>query len=120
MELALNAAPAHLRDGAAVWVLDSTGYVKARDGRYFLRRGDEVCIFAEHPAEEMPDDLAPLVRTTSLADLIAPRDDYFAHSDLSAYSVFEEALYHGRRAAAAIVRQRRSASALRQTSRRIA
>src|SRR3981081_3249589 len=47
IELALNAAPAHLRDGAAVWVLDSTGYVKAREGRNAFscivsRRGGDV------------------------------------------------------------------------------
>ena len=32
----------------------------------------------------------------------------FAHADLAAYSVFEEALYHGRRAAAAALRQGRA------------
>ena len=32
IELALNAAPKHLRDGATVLVFDSTGYVKAREG----------------------------------------------------------------------------------------
>jgi hypothetical protein len=32
IELALNAAPKHLCDGAAVLVLDSGGYVKAREG----------------------------------------------------------------------------------------
>src|SRR2546428_570933 len=32
IELALNAAPKHVRDGAAVLVLDSTGYVQAREG----------------------------------------------------------------------------------------
>ena len=33
IELALNAAPRHLRDGAMVLVLESTGEVKAREGR---------------------------------------------------------------------------------------
>src|SRR5258708_7707241 len=32
IELALNAAPKHLRDGATVLVLESTGYVRAREG----------------------------------------------------------------------------------------
>jgi hypothetical protein len=37
---------------------------------------------------------------------------HFAHADLSGYSVFEEALYHGRRAAADVARrQRRGAGA---------
>jgi hypothetical protein len=32
IEMALSAAPAHLRDGAAVYVLQRGGYVKAREG----------------------------------------------------------------------------------------
>src|SRR5271163_3224361 len=32
IELALNSAPKHLRDGATVLVLESTGYVKAKEG----------------------------------------------------------------------------------------
>ena len=32
IELALSAAPKHLRDDAAVWVLEKTGYVKATSG----------------------------------------------------------------------------------------
>jgi hypothetical protein len=32
IELALNGAPKHLRDGATVLVLESTGYVKAKEG----------------------------------------------------------------------------------------
>jgi predicted NAD/FAD-dependent oxidoreductase len=36
------------------------------------------------------------------ASAAASRRIHFAHSDLSAYSVFEEALYHGRRAAVAV------------------
>jgi hypothetical protein len=66
IELALNAAPAHLRDGAAVWVLDSTGYVKARDGRNAFscivsRRGGDlfpVCWDAEGSKALMPIDIA--------------------------------------------------------------
>ena len=66
IELALNAAPPHLRDGAAVWVLDSTGYVKARDGRNAFscivsrRSGDlfPVCWDAEGAAALMPIDIA--------------------------------------------------------------
>jgi hypothetical protein len=47
IELALNAAPKHLRDGAAVLVLDASGYVKAREGTNAFtclvsRRGGDV------------------------------------------------------------------------------
>ena len=66
IELALNAAPPHLRDGATVWVLDSTGYVKARDGRNAFscivsRRGGDlfpVCWDAEGAKALMPIDIA--------------------------------------------------------------
>src|SRR3954462_461706 len=66
IELALNAAPPHLRDGAAVWVFESTGYVKARDGRNAFscivsRRGGDlfpVCWDAEGASALMPIDLA--------------------------------------------------------------
>jgi hypothetical protein len=65
IELALNAAPSHLRDGAAVWVFDSTGYVKARDGRNAFscivsRRGGDlfpVCWDAEGAQALMPIDI---------------------------------------------------------------
>lgn len=47
MELALNAAPPHLRDGASVLVFERAGYVKVRDGRngftcIVSRRGGDV------------------------------------------------------------------------------
>jgi len=32
IELALSAAPTHLRDGATVWVLDKSGYAIAKKG----------------------------------------------------------------------------------------
>jgi hypothetical protein len=32
IEVALSAAPKHLRDGAAVWVLETSGYTKVKDG----------------------------------------------------------------------------------------
>src|SRR4051812_45677252 len=65
IELALNAAPPHLRAGAAVWVFDSTGYVKARDGRNAFscivsrRSGDlfPVCWDAEGASALMPIDI---------------------------------------------------------------
>src|SRR3954468_23836554 len=65
IELALNAAPAHLRDGAAVWVLDHAGYVKARDGHNAFscivsrRSGDffPVCWDAEGASALMPIDV---------------------------------------------------------------
>src|SRR3954463_6194029 len=66
IELALNAAPPHLRDGAAVWVLDRAGYVKTRDGRNAFscivsRRGGDlfpVCWDAEGASALMPIDIA--------------------------------------------------------------
>ena len=66
IELALNAAPPHLRDGAAVWVLDHAGYVKARDGRNAFtcivsRRGGDlfpVCWDAEGARALMPIDIS--------------------------------------------------------------
>jgi len=65
IELALSAAPAHLREGAAVWVFDSTGYVKTRDGRNAFscivsRRGGDlfpVCWDAEGASALMPIDI---------------------------------------------------------------
>ena len=50
---------------------------------------------------------APGVRSsTALAALAAPqRRVHFAHADLSAYSVFEEALYHGTRAGREVAAQ---------------
>ena len=52
---------------------------------------------------------APGVRSsTALAALAAPqRRVHFAHADLSAYSVFEEALFHGTRAGRAVAAQTR-------------
>lgn len=64
IELALNAAPKHLRDGAAVLVLESTGYVKARAGSNAFtclvsRRGGDVfpvCWDAEGARSLLPID----------------------------------------------------------------
>lgn len=65
IELALNAAPKHLRDGATVLVLDATGYVKAREGTNAFtcvvsRRGGDVfpvCWDAEGAKALLPIDL---------------------------------------------------------------
>jgi hypothetical protein len=65
IELALNAAPKHLREGATVLVLDSTGYVKAREGSnaftcFVSRRGGDmfpVCWDAEGTRSLVPIDL---------------------------------------------------------------
>jgi hypothetical protein len=65
IELALNAAPKHLRDGAAVLVLDAAGYVKARDGSNAFtclvsRRGGDVfpvCWDGEGVKSLLPIDL---------------------------------------------------------------
>jgi hypothetical protein len=65
IELALNAAPKHLRDGAAVLVLESTGYVRAREGTNAFtcvvsRRGGDVfpvCWDAEGARALLPIDL---------------------------------------------------------------
>jgi len=65
IELALNAAPKHLRDGATVLVFESTGYVKAREGTNAFtcvvsRRGGDVfpvCWDAEGAKALLPIDL---------------------------------------------------------------
>jgi len=65
IELALNAAPKHLRDGAAVLVLEPTGYVRAREGANAFtcivnRRGGDifpVCWDAEGARALLPVDL---------------------------------------------------------------
>ena len=65
IELALNAAPKHLREGAAVLVLDAGGYVKAREGSNAFtcvvsRRGGDVfpvCWDAEGVKSLLPIDL---------------------------------------------------------------
>ena len=65
IELALNAAPAHLRDGATVLVFGSTGYVKANEGTNAFtclvsrRAGDvfPVCWDAEGAKALLPIDL---------------------------------------------------------------
>ena len=65
IELALNAAPKHLRDGAAVLVLGAAGYVKGRDGSNAFtclvsRRGGDVfpvCWDAEGVKSLVPIDL---------------------------------------------------------------
>ncbi len=65
IELALNAAPKHLRDGATVLVLESIGYVKAREGTNAFtcvvsRRGGDVfpvCWDGEGAKALLPIDL---------------------------------------------------------------
>jgi hypothetical protein len=65
IELALNAAPRHLRDGATVLALGSTGYIKAREGTNAFtclvsRRGGDVfpvCWDAEGARSLLPVDL---------------------------------------------------------------
>jgi hypothetical protein len=80
MELALNAAPKHLRDSATVLVLESTGYVKAREGTNAFtcivsRRGGDVfpvCWDAEGAKTLLPIDLDEArlrLAGTSLAEI---------------------------------------------------
>jgi hypothetical protein len=80
IELALNAAPKHLRDGATVLVFDSTGYVKAKEGTNAFtcvvsRRGGDVfpvCWDVEGVKALLPIDLdeAKLrLAGTSIADI---------------------------------------------------
>jgi hypothetical protein len=65
IELAVNAAPKHLRGGATVLVFDSTGYVRARPGSnaftcLVTRRGGDlfpVCWDAEGARSLLPIDL---------------------------------------------------------------
>jgi hypothetical protein len=80
IELALNAAPKHLRDGATVLVLESTGYVRARVGTNAFtcvvsRRGGDVfpvCWDAEGAKALLPidlDDATQRLAGTSLAEI---------------------------------------------------
>jgi len=48
--LALSAAPEHVREGAAVWVLEKHGFVKARDGR----NGFGCIVNRDHPLNRKP------------------------------------------------------------------
>jgi hypothetical protein len=65
IELALSAAPKHLRDGATVMVLGPTGYIKAREGTNAFtcivnRRGGDlfpVCWDAEGARSVLPVDV---------------------------------------------------------------
>ncbi len=50
MQLALAAAPSHLRDGAAVYVLEAHGYVKLRDSR----NGFSCIVNRDHPLSFKP------------------------------------------------------------------
>ena len=66
IELALSAAPAHLRENATVWVLDADGYKKIKDGTnpfacLVSRRGGDlfpVCWDAEGARSLLPLDFA--------------------------------------------------------------
>jgi hypothetical protein len=80
IELALNAAPKHLRDGATVLVLDSTGYVRVREGTNAFtcivsRRGGDVfpvCWDAEGARALLPidlDDARLRLAGTSMAEI---------------------------------------------------
>ena len=65
IELALSAAPKHLRDGASVWVLEQNGYTEARKGTNAFaclvsrRAGDvfPVCFDAEGARSLLPVDV---------------------------------------------------------------
>ena len=80
IELALNAAPKHLRDGATVLVFEASGYVKAREGTNAFtcvvsRRGGDVfpvCWDAEGAKTLMPidlDDAKLRLAGTSIAEI---------------------------------------------------
>jgi hypothetical protein len=80
IELALNAAPKHLRDGATVLVFESAGYVKAREGTNAFtcvvsRRGGDVfpvCWDAEGTRALLPvdiDDARLRLAGTSIAEI---------------------------------------------------
>jgi hypothetical protein len=88
IELALNAAPKHLRDGATVLVLDSTGYVKAKEGTNAFtcvvsRRGGDVfpvCWDAEGAKTLLPidlDDAKLRLAGTSIAEIDRQVSDGF-------------------------------------------
>lgn len=50
IQLALSAAPAHLKDGAGVYVLEKNGFVKARD----TKNGFTCIVNRDHPLNQKP------------------------------------------------------------------
>jgi hypothetical protein len=50
MQLALSAAPAHLKDGAGVYVLEKNGFVKARE----TKNGFTCIVNRDHPLNQKP------------------------------------------------------------------
>lgn len=64
---------------------DAIGQCLLHQRRFFLRRGDEVRIYVQHPPEGVPDEVRQEVRVVNPVDLIARHDDYFLTSDLYVY-----------------------------------
>ncbi len=62
--LALSAAPEHLREGATVYVLERTGYVKVREGS----NGFSCLVVRDHPQE-----LAPICHDPEGSRTVVPR-----------------------------------------------
>lgn len=64
---------------------DAIGQCLLHQQRYFLRRGDEVRIYTQHPPQGIPAEVIPYVQVVNPIDLVAQRDDYFHTSDLYVY-----------------------------------
>lgn len=63
---------------------DAIGGCVINQARYFVRRGDQVRIFLEHPATGIPADIQALCQVVTLADLLRP-GTHFAQTDLYVY-----------------------------------
>ena len=97
VELALSAAPAHVRTGAAVWILQESGYTLARPGTnafacVVARRGGDifpVCWDAEGTKTMLPidfDDAKLRLNGKSGSDIDTIVQQRFAHGEYHAPS----------------------------------
>jgi len=79
IELALSAAPKHLRENAAVWVLDKTGYTMAKPGANAF-----TCVVSRRSG-----DLFPVCWDAEGVRSLLPLDVDDAHMRLSGKSAAE-------------------------------
>ncbi len=64
---------------------DAIGQSILHQARYFLRRGDEVEVYVEHPPRDVPEEIVAHTHVVTLDDLNARRVDHFSRSDLYVY-----------------------------------
>ncbi len=64
---------------------DAIGNCVLQQARFFQRRGDEVKIYLQDIAQDVPASTRSLCNVVSLADLMSRRDEHFAMSDLYIY-----------------------------------